>query len=444
MTAEALVVDIASQWDPRPADSATGRAFAHDLAVVGLGYVGLPTALTFHEAGLTVLGVDIDVRRLHVIRDLAPDQLDSDRDRLVTALDSPRFELSSDVRRLGRAHHVVICVPTPLDDHLLPDLSALQSACAAVVEAASPGQVIVLTSTSYVGTTRDLLVRPLEERGLVIGVDVFVGFSPERIDPGNATHQHETVPRVFGGVTPACGRRLEVFLGCGTDTVHAVGSVEAAEMTKLFENTFRAVNIALANELADISHGLGLDAMEIIAAASTKPYGFMPFFPGPGAGGHCIPCDPHYLLWQLRAHRLEAPLITEAMSCIVRRPQSVVSRLRETVSSLGRGLAGARVVVVGVTYKPDVEDVRESPALEILAQLAAAGCEVAYIDGLVDVVRLRDGTLLRGIDPAEVDVADIVLLHTRHSGLALDWLAAHPLVIDATYRATDLPLRHVL
>ncbi|MGZ6825195.1 MAG: nucleotide sugar dehydrogenase, partial [Mycobacteriales bacterium] len=346
--------------------------------------------------------------------------------------------------RLGSARHVVICVPTPLDDHLLPDLALLRGACDTVVQEASPGQVIVLTSTSYVGTTRDLLVGPLEERGFVVGTDVYVGFSPERIDPGNTAHTHESVPRVFGGVTEECRKRLEVFLGCCTDRVHAVGSVEAAEMTKLFENTFRAVNIALANELADISRSLGLDAMEVISAASTKPYGFMPFFPGPGAGGHCIPCDPHYLLWQLRRHRVEAPLISEAMGCIARRPQQVVTRLAETLSGRGRGLGGSRVVVVGVTYKPDVEDVRESPALEILDGLQAAGAEIGYVDDLVPVVRLGDGSLLRSLDRGQVGPDDLVLLHTRHRSDPLDWLAEHPLVLDATYRATDLQHRVVL
>jgi nucleotide sugar dehydrogenase len=437
-----LEMPVQRQTRPRPAPRS--EAFTHDVAVVGMGYVGLPTALGLHEAGLDVIGLDIDPRRLHAIRERSADQTPEERRQLDVALDCKRFALSSEIMRVAGARNVVICVPTPLDDHLLPDLRALHGACQAVVEHASPGQTIVLTSTSYVGTTRDELVGPLEERGLVVGDDVFVGFSPERIDPGSGRGAQRRVPRVYGGATPQCAQRLNVLLGCCADELHEVSSLETAEMTKLMENTFRAVNIALANELADVAGELGLDAMEVVNAAATKPYGFMPFLPGPGVGGHCIPCDPHYLLWQLRRSRSGAPLVVEAMACIARRPHQVVERIRQTLSDRGRGLSGTRVVVLGVAYKPDVQDVRESPALEVLSELQRCGAEIAYVDTHVPFVQLADGSILRSSEVEDIRADDLVLLHTRHAAQDLGGLADHPLVIDATYRATDLPLRLAL
>ena len=279
----------------RPAwTGAAGQAhpsFRFDVAVVGLGYVGLPTALAFQAAGRTVLGLDLSERRLADIRGGRVDLVDSDRDRLAAAGDtgSGTFELDHAVGRLSEARTVIVCVPTPVDAHLIPDLSMLRSASASVVAHAVEGQILILTSTAYVGATKDLLAGPLAARGLVAGTDVAVAFSPERIDPGNDRHAHEGVPRVVGGVTSACAERAAVALGGYANHVHRVSSAEAAEMTKLVENTFRAVNIALANELAEISGVLDLDVMEVINAAATKPYGFMPFFPGPGVGGHCIP-----------------------------------------------------------------------------------------------------------------------------------------------------------
>ncbi len=217
-------------------------------------------------------------------------------------------------RSLRSADAVIVCVPTPVDDHRAPDLGALGSACATVVEYAQPGQLLLLTSTTYVGCTHDLLVEPLRRRGLVAGRDIAVAFSPERIDPANERYPADRVPRVVGGATASCAGRASQVVAAVAPDVHVVSSAEAAEMTKLYENTFRAVNIALANELASVSRTLNLDAMEVIAAAATKPYGFFPFYPGPGVGGHCIPCDPHYLLWQLRALHHRAPLVEEAMA----------------------------------------------------------------------------------------------------------------------------------
>lgn len=413
--------------------------FDYDVALVGLGYVGLPTALAFHAAGRRVLGVDVSERRLSVIADRQADLLDSDRVRLDAALVADDFRMTSDVQALSRAASVIICVPTPVDSYLLPDLSILRSACATVVAAATPGQVVILTSTTYVGTTRELLVEPLAARGLTAGSDLFIAFSPERIDPGNDRHSHEDVPRVLGGVTPACADRAAAVLHGYAKSVHVVPSPEAAEMTKLLENTFRAVNIALANEFAEICAAMDMPVMDVIRAAATKPYGFMPFYPGPGVGGHCIPCDPHYLLWQLRRERMTSPVIENAMMGIAARPRRVVDRIRTTLSDNGRGLRGARVLVVGVAYKPDVADLRESPALEIMGELLAEEAVVAYHDPLFANLSLPNGTALIGIDdPATFD-ADLVLIHTRHRAVDLGWLVDHPLVLDATYGLTGVP-----
>jgi nucleotide sugar dehydrogenase len=388
-----------------------------------------------------VLGLDVSTSRLETIRSGGADLLSTDRERLDIALRDPSFELTSDPTRLAEAAAVIICVPTPVDEHLVPDLAILRSACETVVANAMPGQLIILTSTTYVGCTQDLIVAPLEERGFVIGEDIFVAFSPERIDPGNGSLDHEDVPRVVGGATLLCEVHAARVLSWYVGKVHRVHSLAAAEMTKLLENTFRAVNIALANEFADICAALDIPVTEVIDAAATKPYGFMRFLPGPGVGGHCIPCDPHYLLWQLRRDRVHAPLITQAMNEIAERPGRIVDRARRVLSDAGTGVAGARVLVVGVAYKPDVADLRESPALEILELLGESGATVGYLDPLFPTVRLADGSVLESVaDPAGFD-PELVLVHTRHSSLDLSWIGPDRAVLDASYRETSLPQR---
>lgn len=414
-------------------------AFAYDVAIVGLGYVGLPTALAYLAGGSRVLALDASPDRLAAVRGLRVDMTSSDRDRLAGALTDPSFTLSSDSLELSRAAAVVVCVPTPVDDHLVPDLRILRGACATAVGAARPGQLLMLTSTSYVGCTQDLLVSPLTDRGFHVGQDVFVTFSAERINPGTDDFSQEVVPRVLGGATPACVEHGAALLHRYAGQVHRVSNLGAAEMTKLLENTFRAVNIALANEFADICSLLGVNVAEVIDAAATKPFGFMPFYPGPGVGGHCIPCDPHYLLWQLRKARIEAPMITEAMNRIAARPRRVVDRVREVLAGSGLGTRGARVLVVGVTYKPDVADLRESPALEILQSLADLGADVAYTDAHVPAIALDSGTLLTSrSDPSRFS-PHLVLLHTRHTDVDLSWIGAEHVVLDSTYRSRDLP-----
>lgn len=417
------------------------NGFDFDVAVVGLGYVGLPTALAFNAVGRRVLGVDVSPARLSAIREETVDLLDGDRERLGLALHDDAFALTADPARLSEAASVIICVPTPIDEQMVPDLALLAGACRAVVAQAVPGQVLILTSTTYVGCTRDMLVEPLAERGLYAGSDISVAFSPERIDPGNDRHAHEDVPRVVGGATPQCTTRAAATVAAYARHVHQMSSTDAAEMTKLLENTFRAVNIAMVNEFADVSRELDLDVMEVIAAASTKPYGFMRFTPGPGVGGHCIPCDPHYLLWQLRKHRLSTPVIAQAMIGIAARPAGVVTRAREVLCSTGIALKGARVLLLGVAYKPDVEDLRESPALEIADGLRAAGAIVSYHDPLIPTMRLPHGHTLHSITDPQHFRADLVLVHTLHNGIDRQWLDTAPLILDTTYGLPRSPHR---
>jgi UDP-N-acetyl-D-glucosamine dehydrogenase len=414
------------------------------VAIVGMGYVGLPTALGLYTQGINTLGVDLSTPRLIAIESGDPDLIDSDRAILDDARDDPRFEVTDDVRRLCEADAIIICVPTPLDHYLTPDLGPLRGACATVVEHARPGQTIILTSTTYVGSTAEFLTQPLKARGLRAGEEVFVAFSPERIDPGNDKHGAGSTPRVVGGVTAECTRRARSVLGLLTPLVHEVSTAEAAELTKLYENSFRAVNIALANEFAEICGTLDLDPIEITNAAATKPYGFMSFFPGPGVGGHCIPCDPHYLLWQLRKAHSDAPLIQQAMTMIAHRPRRVVERVVETLSNAGRGTAGARVVVVGVSYKPGVRDLRESSALEIIDGLLAKGAKVDYVDPLCERITLPSGKVLDSVAEPHGADWDLALVHTVQPGHDHDWVTHCPLVLDATYTFDAAPNRDIV
>lgn len=410
------------------------------VGVVGLGYVGLPTALALAESGSDVVGYDVNPERLSLIGSGAVDLLESDHRRLRRHALSERFRLTTDPAELAGTDAIVVCVPTPVDQHLVPDTTALSGACATAAEHAFRGQTIILTSTTYVGCTRDLLVRPLHDRGLRVGEDVFVAFSPERIDPGNTAHRHDETPRVVGGTTTACSRRASHVLSRTTEHVHELSSPEAAELTKLVENSFRAVNIALANEFADVAGELRLDIAEVIDAAATKPYGFMPFYPGPGVGGHCIPCDPHYLLWQLRARRAHSPITEAAMTAISGRPRRVAARAREVLAEGGRGVAGARVLVVGVAYKPGVADLRESPALEVIAELADSGAAVAYADPHVPSLNVG-GRELSAVGAPELGTWDLVIVHTMHPGVDHGWIVGAPAVLDASYRLPGVPHR---
>ncbi|MCX5399838.1 nucleotide sugar dehydrogenase [Streptomyces sp. NBC_00102] len=417
--------------DDEPLRVQLSRAERHGraVAVIGLGYVGLPTALALRAAGVRVIGIDVSADRLRDIRAGAVDLGLRDRERLTDALHDPAFLLTDDPRASSWADTVMICVPTPVDRHQVPDLGMLAKACASAVAHAVPGQLLLLTSTSYVGTTRDLLLAPLAAKGMKVEADVFVAFAPERIDPGNATHGQDLTPRVVGGEGRRSTASAVSVLSRISPSVHPVGSPEAAEMTKLWENTFRAVNIALANELADNCAVFGLDPRSVIDAAATKPYGFMPFYPGPGVGGHCIPCDPHYLLWQLKAERIPSPVVDAAMRAIAERPGRMAGLITAKLAARGIPVAGARVLVVGIAYKKGVADIRESPALEIMGLLADWGAAVSFTDPMVPRADLRGRTLTAVADPWD-QRWDLVVLHTVHSGTDLSRLGPEHTVLD--------------
>ena len=426
--------------NPQPA---AASAHGRKIGVVGLGYVGIATALSFTDEGANVVGLDVSETRLSAIKDVTIDILPRDKVRLRNALDSNLLRATTERSAVGGADLVVICVPTPVDDHLTPDLTALSAACRTVVSCAKPGQVIVLTSTTYVGCTADLLIQPLQCRGLAAGKDIFVAFSPERIDPGVADHAPEKTPRVLGGATPECAARASKFLEHTASSIHTVSSPEAAELTKLLENTFRAVNIAMINEFADAARQSKVDIAEVIEAASTKPYGFMPFFPGPGVGGHCIPCDPHYFLWQLRAQRVNSPVVDAAMKAIAARPGVVAARAREILGVQGIPLGTAKVLVLGVSYKPGVGDIRESPALEILDSLSSECAQVSYSDPYVESISTPRAGQLSSIEKPNEWTWDLVVIHTLHPDVDYSWLEGRRAVLDATFRS-QLPHAHVV
>jgi nucleotide sugar dehydrogenase len=414
------------------------------VAVVGMGYVGLPTSLALREAGFPVLGVDISERRLRDIETGAVDLLDRDRPRLTGALESGRFALTADTAALEAVDAVIIAVPTPVDDDLSPDLRAVRSACASAVEHARAGHTLILTSTTYVGTTRDLLVEPLRERGFTVGEDIHVAFAPERINPGDALWEQAAVPRVLGGVTGACTDAAAQVLAATASKLHVVSSVEAAEFTKLQENTFRAVNLAFANEMAAAAGFYGVDPVEVTDAAATKPYGYLAHYPGPGVGGHCIPVDPYYLLTPLRSAGVAAPVVEHAMAGVAGRPGRVADRALEVTASRGVADADARVLLVGVAYKPGVEDFRESPALKIASRLVERGAQVSYHDPLIAEVAVEGAGLLRDVEAPDASQYDLVVVAVVHPGHSYEFLADAEHVLDATYKTPGGKVRHAL
>jgi UDP-N-acetyl-D-glucosamine dehydrogenase len=438
---ESSAVPISIPTAPSVQTSAAAHAV---VAVVGLGYVGLPTAIAMRNAGCHIVGIDVSTRRLDAIRTGAAELLESEREDLHKHLAGDGFSLTDRIEALDAADLVLICVPTPIDDDLLPDPAILQRVCAEVVCHARPGQTLVLTSTTYVGCTRELLVDPLAERGLRIGEDVCVAFAPERIDPGVAGHEQLRTPRVIGGVTETCYRRAAELLRHTCAHLHRVSSPEAAEMVKLYENTFRAVNIALAFEIAEACRLHGLEPIEVTDGAASKPYGFLAHYPSAGVGGHCIAVDPHYLLHPLRELGRPARMAEEALRALAGRPRHIAWRAHEILVELDRRLPDARILVVGVSYKPGVADTREAPAVEIIARLRAEGAHVDYHDPLVPELSLdeSDEEPLRGVNPDPRRDAsgfgpedyDLAILATVHPDHEYGWLARCPAVLDCTYR----------
>ncbi|MBV9819737.1 MAG: nucleotide sugar dehydrogenase [Solirubrobacterales bacterium] len=384
------------------------------VGVIGLGYVGLPLAVAFAEAGENVVAVDLDPRKVAAIQAGDSYVEDVSDDRLRCVLD--RIQATSHYQPLARADAVLICVPTPLTPNREPDLSALVGAAHGLAQVLQHGQLIVLESTTYPGTTREQLVPILEhESELRVGTDVNVAFSPERVDPGRTDYTLRNTPKVIGGVTPRCADRAQALYGLVCDRVVRVSTPEAAELTKLLENIFRSVNIALVNELAILCERMGIDIWEVVDAAATKPYGFMRFEPGPGMGGHCLPVDPFYLTWRAREFHMSTEFIELAGKINQQMPWFCVERVERALNDAAKPTKGSKIAILGVSYKAGVGDIRESPALRIIEALRDRGADVCYHDPYVR--SLPDfGLASRPLGDA-VDDADATVLVTAHPGL---------------------------
>ena len=402
------------------------------LAIVGQGYVGLPVAVEFAATGFSVTGLDTDPDRVAALsfgRSCSPDVTNTD---LMALLREGRYQATTDFGVLERSDVVIICVPTPLRKSKDPDIACVVAAGEAVAARFRPGQLVVLESTTYPGTTDELLLPMFRARRARIGEDLFLAFSPERIDPGNSIFKVRDIPKVVGGVTPACTRLAAALYSTVVPRVHEVSSPKVAELAKLYENVFRNVNIALANEFALMCQRLEVSTKEVIDAAATKPFGFMPFYPGPGIGGHCIPVDPLYLSWKMRLNGYEARFIALADDINRAMPGHVVTVVIEVLNDIGRPLKGARILVLGVAYKRGVGDTRESPAHEIISTLLRRGADVAYADPHVPTFQI-EGTELKAVDLTDeiVRQADCTLILTDHREFDFRRIVElAPLVVD--------------
>ena len=400
------------------------------VAVIGMGYVGLPLAVTFAEAGVRVLGLDAVQAKVDMINDGSSyiDDVPSERLAPITKAGTIRATTSWDEVRWVDA--IVICLPTPLDDHREPDLSAVLGAAESLSRRLRQGQLVVLESTTYPGTTRDELLPVLERSGLRAGRDFNLAFSPERVDPGREDWTTATTPKVIGGITEECTRRAMELYGAACTTLVPVGSPEVAEMTKLLENIFRSVNIALVNELALLCDRMKIDVWEVIDAAATKPFGFMPFRPGPGLGGHCIPIDPFYLTWKAREYDFHTEFIELAGKVNAQMPEFCVQKVTRALNSQRKPLNGSRVLVLGVAYKPNVNDMRESPALRIIELLRAEGAQVSYHDPHVPELA-RQGLRSVPLDAEILGDADVAVIVTDHRAVDYSMVVREaPLVVD--------------
>ena len=415
---------------------AEGRA---RICVIGLGYVGLPLAVGFAHCGYPVVGLDLDERKVASLADGTSYIQDVENETVRGLVDGGVLSPTSDYDCLYRADVVFICVPTPFDAMKAPDLAFIESAAGGIGPRLHQGQLIVLQSTTYPGTTEEVVQPILENTGLKAGVDFCLAFSPERIDPGNKQFTAENTPKVVGGLTPFCARLAASLLGRLTPNIRVVSTPRAAEMTKLLENIFRSVNIALVNELALLSERMEIDFWEVIDAASTKPFGFMPFYPGPGVGGHCIPVDPYYLSWKAREFDFYTKFIELAAEVNQSMPFHVVERVGQVLSTRGKTLRGARVLVLGVAFKRDIDDARNSPAERVIELLIHAGADVVYNDPYVprysvggDVFcRQRIELVSRELTAELLSSQDLVAIVSGHRAYDYSWIVEHaPVVVD--------------
>ena len=409
------------------------------IGVVGLGYVGLPLAVEFAKAGFSVTGIEISQERVDRLNRGDNYISDVDGSELSSFVESGRFVATTDYSVVSDLDAVSICVPTPLSKLKDPDVSFIQSALDELVKYIHPGLLVILESTTYPGTTRELILPPLTAEGSEVGKDFFLCFSPERIDPGNEEYKIKNTPKVIGGVTETCGNLGTLLYEQISDNVVSVSSPETAEMVKLLENTFRSVNIGLVNEVAIMCEKLGVDVWEVIDAAATKPFGFMKFTPGPGLGGHCIPVDPHYLAWKMRTLDYRARFIELAGQINTAMPDHVVELVRSGLNDREKAIRGSKVLLIGVAYKKDVDDVRESPSLDVMKLLEDQGAQVDYFDLLVSEIKWN-GKKKKGmktLDRVDLSDFDAVVVLTEHSGVDYDRIMESGTLIVDTRNVYD-------
>ena len=388
------------------------------VGVVGLGYVGLPLAVEFAKAGFKVIGYDLSERVVTQLNEGVSHIQDVPSSDVARQVEAGKLEPTADESRLAEMDVVLIAVPTPLSKTRDPDMTFVLASSDAIARNCHPGMLVVLESTTYPGTTRELMQPKLEENGLVVGEDIFLAFSPERVDPGNKVWTTKNTPKVVGGITRACTEVAVALYESCLDTVVPVSSSETAELTKLLENTFRAVNIAMVNEMAMVCDRLGVNVWEVVEAAATKPFGYMKFLPGPGIGGHCIPLDPHYLAWKMRTLNYKTRFIDLASEINSEMPAMVAEKVSRALNDDRKSVNGSRVLVLGVAYKRDIDDVRESPALDVIRLLELDGADVVFHDPYVPAIR-EDGHVRMGVDltDKELERADAVVIITDHSSV---------------------------
>ncbi|PKK83932.1 MAG: UDP-N-acetyl-D-glucosamine dehydrogenase [candidate division Zixibacteria bacterium HGW-Zixibacteria-1] len=409
------------------------------IGIVGLGYVGLPLAVEFAEAGFTVYGYDISKSKVKLIS-AGKSDIDDVPDKVVEKLvKSGNLVATDDPRLMKKVDTMSICVPTPLSKTKDPDVSYILSAVEMIKQILHKDMLIILESTTYPGTTEDMIKPLLEDSGFKMGKDIFLAFSPERVDPGNTKFMTGNTPRVVGGITPRCTKIAKVFYEQIINTVIPMSSTKAAEMVKLLENTFRSVNIGLVNEVALMCDRLGLNVWEIIDAAATKPFGFMPFYPGPGLGGHCIPIDPHYLSWKLKSLNYYARFIELAGDINSHMPEYVVERVRKLLNHYGKSVKGSNILILGVAYKKDIKDMRESPALDVMKLLEKDGAKLHYNDPHVPEIRWNEGShrsvkLTAGL----LNKADLVIILTNHTSYNYHWIVENSKLIFDSRNAAQM------
>lgn len=408
------------------------------VGIIGMGYVGLPLAVEFAENGYVVLGYDVSASKIERLNGGESYIPDIPTERLAPLVKAGKLRGTTHIQDLSDVDAISICVPTPLRKTKDPDMSYVIQAVDDVAQIAHAGMLVVLESTTYPGTTQELVAPKLHEMGFTIGQDIFVAFSPERIDPGNKTYMVRNTPKVIGGMTPACNAVAQAYYSAAVDTIVPVTSPTTAEMVKLLENTFRAVNIGMVNEMALMCDKLGIDVWEVIQAAATKPFGFMPFYPGPGLGGHCIPVDPHYLSWKLKTLNYNARFIELASEINTSMPYYVMEKITNALNDDSKAVKGSRVVVLGVAYKRDVDDVRESPALDVLGLLKEKGAHVSYHDPFVPSLRLEGDEVMQTVDYSTemLESADCVVILTDHTQYDYQHILNHSRIVVDTRHAT--------